>query len=110
MKRVINEELFIAGWQHYDGEEVFPMMRIGQPVHLVREPKNEHDSNAIAVYWATPNGEQDYKIGFVPRTSNGALALIMDERGSLGLAASIVKRQVDSNPWKRLAIKIEVEL
>lgn len=111
-RRVINDELFLAGWDHYDGEAVFDQLRVGQPVTLVREPGNKYDPNAIAVYWTPESGEGERrKLGFIPRTSNGALALLVDDGSWDGkIVASISKREISANPWKRLAIKIEVEL
>lgn len=103
--RIINEELFVAGWDHWEGESVFNDIRLNQPVALVREPENEYDTNAIAVYWGSP-GER-VKIGFVPRTSNGALAYLMDMSKTPRITASVARREISSNPWKRLAIKIE---
>ncbi len=114
MKRIIAEKLFIAGWEHYEGESVFPDMRLGQKVTLRREPDNKHDSNAIEVLWG------DVKIGHVPRAVAGPLALIMDEMVPVAadesgadwvtISAAVSAREISSNPWKRLAIDIHAEV
>lgn len=68
----------IVASQHIDGAESFVRtLQPGVPALLVREPGNEYDKNAIAVY---VDGK---KIGYVPKKQNAVLAQFIDQNGSL---------------------------
>jgi hypothetical protein len=45
----------------------------GAPLRLLREPENDYDARAVAVW--TPDGT---KVGYVPRIDNQGLANLMD--------------------------------
>ncbi len=62
----------IAGVQYYDGDNVWRRMKKGNTLQLVREPKNPYDYDAIEVYMGR------YKLGYIPRTLNNAMAQLMD--------------------------------
>ena len=99
-RRVLIQESPIAGFQFHSGEAVWPRLRVGQALRLVREPWNIHDSDAVAVYY---RGAQ---IGYVPRAENSAVARMMD-RGER-LEATIVELSDDENPWNRIHIGISL--
>lgn len=48
---------------------------------LVREPRNEHDANAVAV-WI-----EGRRVGYVPKKNNAVLARFIDANGTSGLIA-----------------------
>jgi hypothetical protein len=99
-RRVLIQKSPIAGFQFHSGEDVWPWLRVGQALELVRESWNIHDSNAIAVYY---RGAQ---IGYVPRAENSAVARMMD-RGER-IEANIVELFDDENPWNRIHIGISL--
>ena len=43
---------FVAGFQHYQGNEVFKRLKVGDALRLVRERENSADPNAIRVEWS----------------------------------------------------------
>lgn len=105
MRKVL-EKCFVAGWDHADGNAaVREGLSIGDTVILEREPANEFDPNAIAIYW----GAGRIKIGFVPRNQNGALAVLMDEV-YITTAKVVEVNPATSNPWKKCAIDAFVEI
>ncbi|ACS39114.1 HIRAN domain-containing protein [Methylorubrum extorquens] len=69
----------VAGLQFYDydsrdeltGERVRPEM--GDRLHLVRAPENEHDSNAIEIWW-----RNSVRLGHVPRYTAAQVAPLID--------------------------------
>lgn len=65
----------------------------GCPVLLIREPNNEHDRNAVAV-WALGN-----KVGFLPKKQNVALAAFIDQAGT-----PLEKQEVGFNPTAIMAM------
>jgi hypothetical protein len=88
----------LAGFQHYAGAAFFPLMKVGDPLILVREPNNPYDAKAVRVEW---RGSQ---IGYAPRADNVDLARIMD-RGT-PVEARILHLQKARDPWKRVLIEI----
>jgi len=90
---------FVRGFRFYDGEKLLPRMRQGEALHLMREPQNEFDSNAIALHY------DNSKIGFVPRESNDVISKLMDD-GTLQIKAEIICVQRDADPWERLQIAV----
>ena len=62
----------LAGFKYYEARKLWPRLKIGDALKLVREADNPHDGNAIAVEW------QGRKLGHVPRKENAALARFMD--------------------------------
>jgi len=93
-KKVLVQESPIAGFQYYDGDEVFPELWVDTPLLLVREQDNKYDVNAVAVHY------KQYKLGFVPKADNTAVAQMLD-RGEY-LSARVVELTMNKNPWERV--------
>ncbi len=92
----------LAGFQYYEGRGLWDMMRIGDPLKLVREPHNPHDANAVRIEW---RGEM---LGYVPRRENGDVARQMDHGAPV--RARIVNLKEARNPWQRMEFEVYVEL
>ena len=100
--RIIVQQSPLAGFQYYDGKVLWDNMRVGDPLTLVREPQNPHDSNAVRVEW------KGQPLGYVPRRDNSDVARQMD-RG-VPAQARIVRLKEARNPWQRVEFEIFVEL
>ena len=95
---VLIQESPIAGFQFHRGNAIWPSLCVGEKLSLVRESFNEHDRDAVAVYF---NNE---KLGFVPRQENRAIAQMLD-RGE-NLEARIASAMDEEDPWRRIGISI----
>ena len=82
------------GFRHYDGKEVWPELRVGQLLTLVRESDNPHDSQAIRVEW------QGHKLGYVPQADNSDLARLIDNGANI--EARITKLEKSRRPNNRV--------
>lgn len=69
-------DTYIAGRLYGDADIAWPNLKVGQIVTLVREPDNEKDPSAIAVY--AKIDESDLKLGYIPFRKNQPLALFLD--------------------------------
>jgi len=100
--RIIVQESPLAGFQYYEGKALWDMMRVGDPLRLVREPRNPHDANAVRIEW---RGEM---LGYIPRRENADVARQMD----LGapVKARVVRLTEARNPWHRVRFEVYVEL
>jgi helicase len=71
----------IAGWQYYEGEQVAAdlaqqlLASGGARVALRHEPDNEYDEYAVIIVWE--NGPVSVKLGYVPRTHNEEIAVLL---------------------------------
>lgn len=92
-------QFFVAGFRHYKGMELLPYMELNDLLELRREPENEHDECAIALYW------QQEKIGFVPASSNEMLAKLLDAK-ALPLLGMITHLNREVKPWENVVAAV----
>lgn len=92
----------LAGFQYHAGKSLWPQMRVGDALTLVREPDNPHDARAVRVEW------QGQKIGYVPRRENADVARLLDH-GHV-LEARIARLAEVRDPWSRVRFEILVPL
>ncbi len=72
MKRRHFANFDIAGFSYWDGAIVFGELKIGTELRLEREEHNKYDPKAVALYYG------EYKLGFVPRTTNDAISKLCE--------------------------------
>ena len=99
--RILVQSSPLAGFNYHQAPEVWQAMRVGDALRLEREPDNVHDARAISVQW------RGYKLGYVPRAQNAALAWAMD-RGER-LDARVSRLQPHRDPRKRIEFEVYVE-
>ena len=92
----------LAGFQYHAGKTLWPQMRAGDALALIREPYNPHDARAVRVEW------RGHKIGYVPRRENADVARLLD-RGQ-ALSARIVRLAEVRDPWSRVRFEILIPL
>lgn len=98
-KKVFLHHFYVRGFQYYEGENLFPKMKLGESLDLVREPDNKFDESAIAVFF------QNQKIGFIPAESNETLSKLIDVK-ALDLYAEITELNKENTAWDKLEIGI----
>ena len=91
----------LAGFRYADAAAVWPLLRVGDALELVREADNPHDANAVRVDW------RGRKLGYVPRRENAALAWGMD-RGT-PLRARVSRLLEHANPARRIEFEVYIE-
>ena len=95
---VLIQESPIAGFQFYRGDDIWPFLQVDEKLSLVRESLNEHDRDAVAVYFKRE------KLGFVPRGENKAIAQMLDNGARL--EARITRLLTDTDPGRRVRISV----
>jgi len=91
----------LAGYRHGEAAAVWPLLRFGDPLELVREAQNPNDANAVRVDW------RGRKLGYVPRRENAALAWGMD-RGT-PLRARVSRLVEHRNRARRIEFEVYLE-
>ncbi|OYY93732.1 MAG: hypothetical protein B7Y41_09665 [Hydrogenophilales bacterium 28-61-23] len=99
-QRLILQTSPVAGFQFYAGKALFPLMRTGDALALLREPDNPYDPKAVRVEW------RGVQIGYAPRVDNVDLARLMD-RGAR-IEGRILHLQMSRDPWKRVLMELYV--
>lgn len=99
--RMLVQSSPIAGFRFHDAPALFHQLQVGDRIDLVREPTNPHDPAAVRVDW------RGYKLGYVPRRENSALAWAMD--GGEAVMARISTLREHRNPRQRIRLEIFVE-
>ena len=100
-RKIVVQQSPIAGFQYYEGEHVFHLLRLNTPLQLKRDLKNTYDKNAVAIY------AQGKKLGFVPRADNTAVAQMLDRDEKI--SARIVELTISENPWERVRFEVVLD-
>jgi hypothetical protein len=100
--RMLVQSSPLAGFQYYQGEQLWEEIKVGDPLTLAREPENTRDSYAVRVEW------RGHKLGYVPRRENQAVAQHMDRGGNV--EARVSKLRQHRNPWQRIEFEVFVKL
>ena len=100
--RMLVQSSPLAGFQYYQGEQLWEEIKVGDLLTLAREPENAHDSYAVRVEW------RGQKLGYVPRRENQAVAQHMDRGGNV--EARVSKLRQHRNPWQRIEFEVFVRL
>ena len=74
-------------------------------IRLEREPGNEHDRNAVAV-WAAVEGTGRFCVGYLPRTLAAFIAPLMDAGRAVGAMFREVRGKYQ--PWQNYGLVVEV--
>ena len=92
----------LAGFQYHQGKALWPEMKVGDRLDLIREPENRHDARAVRVEW------QGRKLGYVPRREKSDIARLMDNGARP--EAKITRLIESRDPWQRVRFEIVLPL
>lgn len=83
-ERKVLLEFPVAGVGFHDIDDIWDELYIGAKIALVRERNNKYDKNAVAVALADDydddpeNFDFNFILGYIPRTLNSAIAVMLD--------------------------------
>ena len=92
----------IAGFQYYDGENIWKNIPPGAPLTLRRERANAHDRRAVEIWW------KQHKLGYVPMRDNAVVAQLID--AGVPLEARLTRRIDAASPWERMRFVVLIPL
>ena len=76
-RQILLQRSHLAGFRHHEAPALWPALRRGAPLNLVREAENPSDADAVAVYW------RGRKLGYLPHGENLMAACLLDRRRGL---------------------------
>lgn len=88
---------YIAGWRYYQGERVISQLRPGTELQLRLDPRNEYDSNAVAIYY------RQYQLGYIPAHISREIKAELFRR-KLTCTVAYINRE--RPPWERVEIEV----
>lgn len=100
--RLIIQRAPLAGFTYHAASALWPQLREGDTLTLMREAGNPHDNLAVRVDW------QGQALGYLARTDNGAVARALD-RGT-SLQARISRLREHANPRQRIEVEVSAQL
>jgi single-stranded-DNA-specific exonuclease len=74
-------EIKVAGVTFEHRQEVLERMTAGEWLRGVREPDNEYDSGAVALWRVDERGVAAEQVGYIPRAEAPMVARLMDAEG-----------------------------
>lgn len=92
-------DVSIAGLQHYRGNDLAELIKVGDALELRQQPDNAHDKNAIMVMW------HHNKIGYIPRS----LAKDISRQLAAGVTVNTSIIEIKPVRFGRKWIKIRLE-
>ena len=105
----------VAGLHFHDALEFVEELSEGDRLFLIREPHNEHDSNAVAVAFSDDYDEDTVipdefsVLGYVPKSQNTDIATMIDMGWAGILDCEVSKVRSNGNPADRLEISIYIK-
>lgn len=68
----------LAERMYHEADEVWDKLKVGTMVQLVREDDNRYDPNAVMVCYNDNEQDEQVCLGYIPRSQNNTIALLMD--------------------------------
>jgi hypothetical protein len=96
-REIVALECVVAGTSFRQLEDVEGSLSTTVRLDLKREPRNEHDAWAIALWF------ENSKVGYIPRDKNEVLARLMD--GGKSFYATIQAKEWEGK-WLKLGVKV----
>jgi hypothetical protein len=100
-QRIYLLQSFVKGFRFYDGPNLLNKMHENDMLELVREPDNEYDNCAIALYF------DKTKIGYLPKEDNEILSKLMDA-DVIQLQAEITHLKPEAKAWENVHVAVYV--
>lgn len=97
LRDIVVLETKVAGTMYYEPHEFEPLVKKGLPLKMVREPENQYDKFAVALYL------DGGKIGYLPKSKNEVIARLMD-------AGKEFNTKVVSKQWNEEGNWLEIEI
>ena len=99
--RLLVQSSPLAGFRYGEAAALWPQLRVGDALELVREAENPFDPDAVRVEW------RGHRLGYVPRRENAAVAHGLD-RGT-PLRARLTRVDEHPNPARRVEFEVYIE-
>lgn len=95
-------EVFIEGWQYYDGDKVLDQLNVGDQLKLMREPENDNDEFAVMVLT-----QDNTHLGYVAAVYSEFLSQVLENDSEYDVC--IANKYPEAIPQMKVCIEIDGE-
>ena len=99
----------LAGRMYHEADEVWDKLKVGTKVELVREVDNRYDPNAVMVCYNDHENDEQVCLGYIPRSQNNTIALMMDMGYSNIFECRINQVNEQTHPERQVHLVIKVK-
>ena len=99
----------LAGRMYHDADEVWDKLNVGTVLQLVLDTDNRYDPNAVAVVFNDKEQEDDFCIGYIPRTKNETIAAFLEMGWSDVFECRISKINEDAHPEHQIHLTVKIK-
>lgn len=71
-------ECHVAGRQYHEASDVWEKLNVGTELFLEFDKDNRYDPNAVAICYRDTADEEEYCLGYIPRSENEILAKFLE--------------------------------
>lgn len=105
-RRVVVWTGYVAGFKFHSGPSALQnaTLKEGQLLKLVRQPNNEHDPRAVAIY------RQNAMLGYLPMRDNKILSALVDGRAPLECVVHALHADRKDQPWRQCKVELRLLL
>ncbi|MBR1889477.1 MAG: hypothetical protein IJ816_02495 [Alloprevotella sp.] len=98
----------LAGRKYHDVDEVWEELKVGTPLRLVLDRDNRFDPQAVAVIYTRPEDEEEFLLGYVPRTENTLLYNFLVQGWDNIFSARITKKDAEAHPENQIEYVVRI--
>lgn len=99
----------LAGRKYHDADEVWNKLKVGTLLKLQRDLENRHDADAVEVIYHNDEDHENYRIGYIPREDNEAIAAFLEMGWTDIFECRISKLVPDAHPENQVHLTIKIK-
>lgn len=99
----------LAGRIYHEADEVFNKLTVGTKLRLLRDVENRYDPNAVAVMYDDYETDNAVLIGYVPRSENDIVALLLDMGWNNIFECRICQINPEAHPERQIRLTIKIK-
>lgn len=102
-------ECHVAGRQYHEASDVWDKLTIGTELFMVKDAENRYDPDAVAIIYRDLQDEEEYLLGYVPRTENKTLSMFLEMGYADIFECRLSKKDAEEHYEEQLHVTIKIK-